>query len=358
MLEEHSRQRNEGAKRAFGLLRLRSLLIRDSTNKEIPSHQRPFYRALSKSTNFNQLPKDLNLDKIVAPGHGNRYRLYSAFLYSMLKTEKGRELLGQENPSLYSPGFNGWEFVIHRLLTDDEFARTFIKSTELSQQAIYPEAVFGLRVIINKLNPDNMPLRVFDFGCGQNFDLPVMQVKETAISNHFNPPEQLQQYNRPVNLSSGIGIDSNQAADIEWTKICTTQHYKDRKMVKPKLDTIDELARIRNEASNVHFLHQSIFDFKPVEQGDFVLTKWMRYQMEDQDAVKKIIFDSLKDGGYWISVGEVEKLKAREKGKKYDFKFDEVWVWRKEGDRFVPVTSGPLMTLSYGKVVNFNKNLF
>jgi hypothetical protein len=357
------RKSSEGAKRKLGLFHLHALLLQDSFHKEIPHHQQVFFRALAFPNNFKLLHDDLKLDKLVAKGHGNRYRLYSAFLYTMLRSEKGRVLLAGENPNLHSPDLMTWNANINSLLSDVEFSHSFVENTELSQQAIYPEAVPALRLIINRLNPDDKGLRIFDFGCGQNFDLPALKTEKTSISDQFRVPNGLNAYNRKVNLEEGVGMDSNQAMDVEWTKICTTQHYKDRKMVGPKIAAIDELAEIKAASQNVQFLKQSIFDFVPQQQGDVVLTKWMRYQIDDQDMVKQAVLRALKEGGYWISVGEEDKFKSRLVGKKYDFSVDEVWIWQKKDGKLVHAGSNPnipkpIVTLSYGAVKNFDIDFF
>ena len=373
MIREQYRQSNKELHRKLDTFHLHSLLIQDSLpipdyfKKKIPGNQRVFFKALAIPDNFRLLPKDMNTDKLIAKGHGNRYRLYSSFLYTMLHSEKGRQFLSGEHPSLYRPDFNTWRSTINNLLSDDEFSHSFKQNIELNQQMIDPEAVHSIRIIVNSLNPEGKSLTIFDFGCGPNFDIPAMQTDKTAITDKFQTPDELKKYNKRVSISEGIGVDSN-PADLDWTRICTIQHIDNIKMIKWKSAVIDELVRIKASAQNVHILRQSILNFTPEKQGDVVITKWMRYQIDDQNVVKEAVLRTLNEDGYWISVGEEEKLKARSEGKKYDFDSDEIWVWQKKNGRLIPVCSvpnkpRPLMKISgkvidNGKIEDFDRDFF
>ncbi|MCL4363811.1 hypothetical protein M1328_01070 [Patescibacteria group bacterium] len=361
-MQEYYRNGNEALKRQLGLLRLRFLLTKDSLTSDIPNRQRVFFRSLAAPANFKLLPENMGIAKMIGSS-GNRYRLYSSFLYSMLKSDEGKRFLGGRNPSLFNPDFSSWNSIINTLLSSDKFSEVFSQTTLINQQAIYPESVPSIRIIINKLFPRDKNLIVYDFGCGQNFDLPAMAAEKTAIDNDFSAPYELRKYDRRISLGKGIGVDSNAADDIDWTKICTCQHYKDLNMVMNKIAAIDELTKMRDSAGNVERVKESVLDFKPGQQGDVVITKWMRYQIDDQKLIMDAVLRTLNEGGYWISVGEEEKLKARREGKKYDFRSDQIWVWQKKGDRLVPISSNPkkprqLMTISKGKIVNFDKKFF
>jgi hypothetical protein len=361
MVKETYRNVQDGVRKRAGALRLHSLLVQDSLRKDLPKHQKPFFGALALPGNFRLLKNgDFDLQKLIEPTNGNRYRLYSSFLYSMLKNEMGRQILGGVSPSLYEPGFMGWNSAIHTLLSNPEFFTSFVKNTELSQQAVNPEAVPAIGIVINRLFQADQPLRIFDFGCGQNLDLPALQTKETMIRNRFKPPEELSSFDRAVNVVEAVGVDKNEASDIEWTKICTTQHYKDRGMIGDKVAILDELVGIRDAAKNVRFLKQSVTDFVPENPADVVMTKWMRYQTPDDSlgTINQAVLNSLREGGYWISVGEEEKLRDRQAGRRYDFKTDQIWAWQKRGQELIPLSSGPLMTISYGRIVDFDKAFF
>jgi len=314
------------------------------TNKKQPRISRHnFFTALSNLNLFILLTQTVNLcDRRYHPTEKWQFlqqflHYYSSFIFVLKSTDTGKQYMIRNNFNIDTSLIEEWAQALLFLFEDSMTKKAFQCCTEKRMQSLFPELAIPVRLILNRLFDRDTRLFGYDFGCGLNFDLPLL-ASDYLPYGYRLPKNSIKKFNYPVNIDKAIGIDL-QEPDIEWARVCSS----------PVIERdIPTYIRLRDSYPN-RFVFQKgdILDFLPENPADFVITKRMRYQFlkKDQRKIKKSIFKSLRNGGYWITVGEEDYFK-----KQYSHYLwsenSEVWIYQKSGRGLIKIGNKPAIEYS------------
>lgn len=300
-----------------------------------------FFSALSKSKYLSQF-MDLIYVEINRAPKVNEWDIahcFFALIYALKTTQV-------YNFDILQAREKQWNVVLKGLFTNNSILEVFKKGMEMYMQSMNVFLTIPVRLLLNRLFQKRKKLKGYDFGCGLHIDLPIL-ASDYLWPNYCFPPTKIQDYNYPVPISQGIGIDCN-PANLEWVKTCTSALALTKEQANVIDRELDCLVNLRaDNLEKFPSFQVNIFKFTPRILADFVLTKKMRYQHgeDKQILIKELINVSLKNGGYWITVAE-ENYFTDGHTKYFEKTNDEIWVYQKQNDKLILLCDHPLIKVS------------
>jgi len=317
-----------------------------------------FASILSEPTYYSQL-KTL-FDPKMEIDDWKLVHCYFAFIYALRTTAEGNKFIHDRCFDIYHAEKRHWEAALNTIFMVPSLSNEFKKCTERFMQSADTRLAIPVRLLLNRLFQHRAYLRGCDFGCGLHIDLPLLASDYLPPGYQF-PDSDIQNYNYPVPLSVGIGIDLY-PPDLEWVKVCTSSLA----LTKKKADVLDhELEYLLSlRMANVEkfsTVTADIFQFTSDKVVDFIITKKMRYQHgeDKQDLIKHAISRSLKEDGYWITIAE-ENYHTDGHAIYLKNETDEIWSYQKQKGILVRISDRPLIEVSRrsGIIVNYDTKVF
>lgn len=234
-------------------------------------------------------------------------------------------------PTLTTP--EQWETELSQVLTDQSSRKMLedLLVTKSTTTTVY-QRFAGPKALITHLY-DGMAVSVADLGCGGNYALRGMELREPFKEIVDETPCQVitQLLSQPVNLEKGLAIDKENPDDAEvrnWRLAC---RYPRELNEIPGIVAFED--RLRRESQKVQFLQADLVSFTWLPEGvvDVALLSTILYQLkpDEQVTLLKQARSLLKPGGILI----VQDFAAKDPESSTTLRFDESWSGSQFGYR-------------------------
>ncbi|MEI6462391.1 MAG: hypothetical protein WCO33_01825 [bacterium] len=215
--------------------------------------------------------------------------------------ETGRD--PESNFQLTDP--DKWWSIIKDVLDNTKSRVTFIENLWRSPMLVSPMRGLPLQYILRFHFGDN-PINIVDLGAGLHVTLPLINSRK-YLSHYFPGKELIEQYSKPVQIQTGLGIDKQEReSSLQWAMSC---YWPDERNIGAARRLSDLYRESTDNSIKFPFLQNDILK-KNTNIGTFntVFSSFIRHQLgEDQgvqDSFKQQVINLLVEGGIWVDIGE------------------------------------------------------
>ncbi|MBI2019089.1 hypothetical protein HYS95_00280 [Candidatus Daviesbacteria bacterium] len=226
-----------------------------------------------------------------------------------------------------------WEAELSRVLYDEPTRQTWenLLVNKSTTTTVYQRSA-GPYALIAYLY-DGVPVSIADLGCGGNYTLRGMELRESFKAITDETPNQIvtRLISQRVNLRRGLGIDKENPDDREvrdWRLAC---RYPEELREIPEIVRFEE--RLREGSRRVQFLQADLvsFDWLPRRIVDVVILSTILYQLKPEEQV--ILLTRAKSLLKPDGILAVQDFAAKDPQSPTTLRFDETWSGLKFGYR-------------------------